>query len=76
MAFHLVFTVEALKQKQTDLEVLGPVLSVGLIYWANITCVLWILSLVSPEVRFGDYLAGGWRAALDLYHGIYARIFR
>ena len=76
LAFHLVFTVEALKQKQTDLEVLGPILSVGLIFWANITCVIGILSLVSPEVHFGDYLAGGWHAGLDLYRGILAQIFR
>ena len=76
LAFHLVFTVEALKQKQTDLDVLGPVLSVGLIYWANITCVIGILSLVSPEVRFGDYMTGGWHAGLDLYRGIFTKIFR
>ena len=76
LAFHLVFTVEALKQKQIDLEVLGPVLSVGLIYWANITCVIGILSLVVSEVRFGSYLAGGWHAGLNLYRGVFAQIFR
>ena len=76
LAFHLVFTVEALKQKQTDLDVLGPILSVGLIYWFNITCVIGILSLVSPEVRFGNYLSVGWQAGLDIYRGILAQIFR
>ncbi len=76
LALHLVFTVEALKQKQSDLDVLGPILSVGLIYWANITCVIGILSLVVSEVRFGGYMAGGWQAGLDLYRGIYTQIFR
>ncbi|MDO8730497.1 MAG: hypothetical protein Q7J69_04880 [Candidatus Omnitrophota bacterium] len=76
LAFHLVFTVEALKQKQTDLDVLGPILSVGLIYWANITCVLGVLSLVVTEVHFGAYLAGGWHAGLDLYRSIFTQIFR
>ena len=75
LAFHLVFTVEALKQKQSDLEVLGPVLSVGLIYLANISFVLAILSLVVPEVRFGAYLHGGYQASLDLYRGIFTQIF-
>ena len=76
LAFHLVFTVEALKQKQTDLDVLGPILSVGLIFWANITFVVGILSLVSPEVRFWSYLAGGWQASADIYTGIFRQIFR
>ncbi len=75
LAFHLVFTVEALKQKQSDLEVLGPVLSVGLIYWANISFVLAILSLVIPEIRFGSYLAEGYHASLGLYRGILTQIF-
>lgn len=76
LAFHLVFTIEALKQKQTDLDVLGPVLSVGLIFWANITFVVGILSLVSPEVRFWNYLVNGWRASSEIYTGIFRQIFR
>lgn len=76
LAFHLVFTVEALKQKQTDLDVLGPILSVGLIYWANITCVLGVLSLVVSEVRFGGYLSEGFLYSLDLYEDIFTQIFR
>ena len=76
LAFHLVFTVEALKRKQSDLDILGPILSVGLIYWANITCVIGILSLVAPEVRFGGYLSGGWQAGLEIYRTLFTQIFR
>ncbi len=76
LAFHLVFTVEALKQKQSDLDVLGPILSVGLIYWANVTCVIGILSLVVSEVHFGAYMTTGWQAGLDLYRGLFTQIFR
>lgn len=76
LAFHLVFTVEALKEKQSDLDVLGPVLSVGLIFWVNITVVLAIMSLVVSEVRFGDYMVEGWKAGLDIYRGIFEQIFR
>ena len=76
LAFHLVFTVEALKQKQSDLEVLGPILSLGLIYWANISSVLGILSLVVSEVHFGVYMTAGWQAGLDLYRGIFTQILR
>ena len=76
LALHLVFTVEALKQKQSDLDVLGPILSVGLIYWANISCVLAVMSLVVSEIHFGVYMVNGYHASLDLYRGIFAQIFR
>lgn len=76
LAFHLVFTVDALKQKQSDLDVLGPILSVGLIYWANISCVLGIMSLVANEIHFGAYMTEGWRASLDLYRDIFTQVFR
>ena len=76
LAFHLVFTVEALKQKQTDLDVLGPILSLGLIYFANISCVIGIMSLVVPEVHFWNYLTQGTHNSLYLYRGIFAQIFR
>ena len=76
LSFHIVFTVEALKRKQSDLEVLGPILSVGLIYWANISCVIGILSLVVSEVHFGAYMTGGWRAGLEIYRTLFTQIFR
>lgn len=76
LAFHLVFTVEALKQKQSDLEVLGPILSLAVIFWANVTLVVGVMSLVVPEVRFGPYLADGFRETSDLYRRIFTQIFR
>jgi len=76
LAFHLVFTVEALKQKQTDLDVLGPVLSLGIIYFANISFVIGIMSLVAPEVHFWNYLTSGWHGSLDLYRRIFTQLFR
>jgi len=68
--------VEALKQKQTDLDVLGPVLSLGIIYFANISFVIGIMSLVAPEVHFWNYLTSGWHGSLDLYRRIFTQLFR
>jgi len=76
LSFHLVFTVEALKQKQTDMDVLGPVLSLGIIYFANISCVIGIMSLVVPEVHCWSYFTHGYHDSVSLYRGIFAQIFR
>lgn len=76
LAFHLVFTVEALKQKQSDLEVLGPVLSLAVIFWANVTLVVGVMGLIVPEVRFWDYLTGGFHRSGDLYMALYRQFIR
>lgn len=75
LAFHLVFTVEALKQKQSDLEVVGPLLSLDIIYWANVTLVVAVMSGVVPEIRFMDYLSDGWQQSVELYTALYRQLF-
>ena len=75
LAFHLVFTVEALRQKQSDLDVLGPLLSLGLIYWANLTLMVAVMSGVVPEIRFMPYLAEGFHQGRDLYLVIFHQLF-
>ncbi len=75
LAFHLVFTVTALKQKQSDLEVAGPVLSLGLIFWVNITLVLGTMALIIPEVRFISYLTDGFRYTQHVYQAIITQLF-
>lgn len=67
LAFHLVFTVNVLKSKQSDLDVLGPLLSLMIIYGVNLALVVGVMSLVIPEVRFGAYLADGFRRTLALW---------
>jgi hypothetical protein len=59
LTFHLAFTVIALKEKQTDLDVLGPLASMNLILLGNITFTVGVIALMIPEVKFLDYLSGG-----------------
>lgn len=75
LAFHLVFTVEALKQKQSDLEVLGPLLSLDIIYWANLALVVAVMSWTVPEVRFLPYLSDGFHRSQDLYLALFRQLF-
>lgn len=75
LAFHLVFTVEAVKRKQPDLEIVGPLLSLGIIYLANITLVVGVMSLMSPELRFLAYIGDGARQTAGLYRTIFTQLF-
>ena len=74
LTFHLVFTVTVLKEKQPDLEVLGPLVSLNLITWGNISIVIGVMSLMIAEVRFWPYLTGGFQHARDLYLQIYHQL--
>ena len=75
LTFHLVFTISALKEKQTDLDVAGPVLALDLILWANLTFVVLAISLMLSEVRFWPYLANGFRHSKELYLSIFHQLF-
>lgn len=75
LAFHLVFTVNVLKGKQTDLDVIGPLFSLGLIYWVNLGVVVGGLSLVIPEVRFKTYLISGFQHTVTFWDLLIRQIF-
>jgi len=75
LTFHLVFTVNVLKQHQPDLEVMGPVLGLVLIILVNMALVLGTMSLLIPEVRFGSYFLGGLRYTQNIYQTIFAQLF-
>ena len=75
LALHLVFTVDTLKQKQSELEAWGPFLSLAVILWASLAWIVGILALVAPGVHFGGYLADGFQKSRDLYQAIFTQLF-
>ncbi len=75
LAFHLVFTVTVLKEKQPDLEVAGPVISLNLITWGNITFVIGVMSLMIQEVRFWPYLTAGFQHTHLIYRFLLKQLF-
>jgi len=75
LALHLVFTVNVLKQKQTDLEVAGPLLSLGVIYWVNLALVVAVMALVIPEIHFLGYLQEGFRQAVWVCSAVFNQLF-
>lgn len=75
LALHLVFSVEALKQKGSQLAAWEPVLSLVVILWVALAWIVGILALVVPEVRFFVYLTDGFRRSCDLYAAIFTQLF-
>lgn len=75
LAFHLVFTINSLKEKQSDLEVVGPLLGLGLILWTNLTIMIGVMDIVVPEIHFGSYLVEGFQHARSIYGGIFVQLF-
>lgn len=76
LVFHFVFTINALKQKQSDLDGVGPLLGLGLILWTNLTLVIGVMSLVVPEIHLGLYFMAGLDKSQQIYHAIFAQLFR
>lgn len=75
LALHLVFTVDTLKQKQSELEAIGPVLSLAVVLWASLAWIVGILAITVPDVRFGGYLADGFRQSRNLYQAVFTQLF-
>ena len=76
LTFHLVFTVTVLKQKQSDLEVAGPLVALDLILLGNITLVLGAMSLVVPEIQISSYWVDGFRYSGATYRTIFEQLFQ
>ena len=75
LAFHLVFTINVLKQKQPDLEIVGPVLGLALIFIVNLVVVAGMMALIVPEIRFWPYLQKGFQYTQDVYGAVFNQLF-
>ncbi|PIQ82611.1 MAG: hypothetical protein COV76_02720 [Candidatus Omnitrophica bacterium CG11_big_fil_rev_8_21_14_0_20_64_10] len=75
LTFHLVFTVKVLKEKQSDLEVWGRLISLGLIYWGNLSIIVLVMALVAPEIEILGYLREGGERTVALYQLILNQLF-
>lgn len=75
LTFHLVFTVNVLKIKQSDIQLVGPVLALALIVLANLTVIAGVMALLAPEARFGSYLAQGFQHSKQFYQAIIGQLF-
>lgn len=75
LAFHFAFTAEFVKTRQPDLIESGRVLSLTLIYWVNLAVVALGMALVTPPMRFRDYLVDGYLRSASVYAAIVRQLF-
>ncbi|OGF52073.1 MAG: hypothetical protein A2044_07055 [Candidatus Firestonebacteria bacterium GWA2_43_8] len=60
-SFHLALTLYSLKQKQTDLKEAGVMFSYMFIYLANLLILAGIITLVSKQFNFLNFLNEAWK---------------
>ena len=75
LAFHFAFTVEFVKTKQPDLIQNGRLFSLAIIYWVNLACVALAVALVTPPMRFTDYLMDGYIESVGWYTALVRQLF-
>jgi len=72
-SFHIVLTIHFIKMRQPDILKAGTLFSIALIYILNVTILALILSLLFPEVTFGDFFRSSYWQTVKIYTSIFAK---
>ena len=72
--FHLLMTLEIIKTEQTDLLESGYLLSMGLIYLANLSILMVLLQTITPDLSFMDYLHNISQKTTEWYFWVYNKL--
>ena len=75
MSFHLIMTVEVMKTRQPDILRTGYLFSVLLIYVANISIALLVLSFTSKDISFMTFAKETFVLSKDIYLNIFNELF-
>lgn len=75
MTFHLVYTVEALKEKQSEMGWTVKLLNIGFVYWSNLLILVLVVNLVVPHLSVLEYVRGGFNESYQIYKAIYDQLF-
>jgi len=73
-SFHIVLTVHFIKMRQPDILKAGTLFSIALIYILNVTILALILSLLFPEVTFGDFFRSSYWQTAKIYTSIFTKL--
>lgn len=74
-SFHIVLTVHFIKMRQPDILKAGTLFSISLIYILNVTILALVLSLLFPEVTFGDFFRSSYWQTVEFYTSIFTKLF-
>lgn len=75
LMFHLTYTSESIKNKQSDLMKTGYLFSISFIYIINLVVVFGIVSFFFNEIRFFDFLSGFFERSKEFYYSFWQQLF-
>lgn len=75
LMFHLAYTADSIKQKQSDLMKAGYLLSISFIYIVNLIIVFGIISFLFKGASFLDFLSLFYQKSKLLYWSFWRQMF-
>ena len=75
LMFHLAYTAQSIKEKQSDLIKAGYIFSISVIYIANFTIVFAIVSILFKNVVFLKFLLGSFEKSKEFYYSFWKQLF-
>ena len=75
LMFHLAYTAESMRDKQSDLIKAGYLSSISFIYIINLVIVFLIISLLFREVSFIDFISSVYVKTKFFYYSFWKQLF-
>jgi len=75
LMFHLAYTAESMRDKQSDLVKAGYLSSISFIYIVNLIIVFLIISLLFREVSFIDFISKVYVKTKFFYYSFWKQLF-
>lgn len=75
LMFHLTYTADSIRGKQSDLIKTGYLFSIAFIYIINLVLVFGIVSLLFRELSFVDFLTSSFEKSKEFYYTFWRQLF-
>ena len=75
LMFHLSYTAESIRGKQSDLVKSGYLFSFSFIYIVNLLIVFSIVSFLFKQASFYDFLSGLYERSKEFYYSFWRQLF-
>jgi hypothetical protein len=75
LMFHLAYTAQSIKERQSDLMKTGYLFSISFIYIFNLVIIFCIISFLFKEVSFLDFLSMSYERSKEFYYSFWRQLF-
>lgn len=75
VAFHIIMTIEHIKQGQQDLLKTGYIISIAVIYISNLLILALLLNLLFSEFSFISFIQSSFSKSSDFYRLLFSQLF-